>query len=322
MERVLYNLHHKLCTTALQRTTARGRRLAERVIFAIFVGGFCVTLIAHVSFVHRDTTTLDGRPLKSIPLTCLNSIQGFSNDAAVTHLSLLDDDDSATSWTLQFNETDSACPGAPPEKIYFSYSRVQGYLFLSPDLCTHHNLTVQYVAVSKKDEHCFGRPLLQKIAFLLTGPDTIMLNWLLGTSHSKGYIYNPRTKTLLDLSQYSQLETVANSNQKPWHQQILSKAAVVLKTSFLFFIVTTLVSFILRETQERMLEFTHQLQTRVRLGRPIINLVTTHLVENLVFVPIMVGMIFFLIEIYRGDKVTAFMVLSIVWVCEAFSVIR
>ena len=48
----------------------------------------------------------------------------------------------------------------------------------------------------------------------------------------------------------------------------------------------------------------------------------THVVENLVFVPIMVGMIFFLIEFYNGDKIAAFMVLSIVWVCEAFSVVR
>lgn len=43
--------------------------------------------------------------------------------------------------------------------------------------------------------------------------------------------------------------------------------------------------------------------------------------ENLVFVPIMVGMIFFLIEFY-GDKFLAFTVLSMVWICEVFSAIR
>eukprot|EP00547_Thalassionema_nitzschioides_P007270 CAMPEP_0194221742 /NCGR_PEP_ID=MMETSP0156-20130528/31256_1 /TAXON_ID=33649 /ORGANISM="Thalassionema nitzschioides, Strain L26-B" /LENGTH=295 /DNA_ID=CAMNT_0038952247 /DNA_START=968 /DNA_END=1855 /DNA_ORIENTATION=+ len=35
----------------------------------------------------------------------------------------------------------------------------------------------------------------------------------------------------------------------------------------------------------------------------------------------MVGMMFFLIEFYGGDKVLAFMVLSLVWVCEAFSMV-
>jgi hypothetical protein len=33
---------------------------------------------------------------------------------------------------------------------------------------------------------------------------------------------------------------------------------------------------------------------------------------------IMVGMIFFLIEFIEGDKFLAFMVLTIVWLCEVF----
>lgn len=112
------------------------------------------------------------------------------------------------------------------------------------------------------------------------------------------------------------------SRSIPWYRRLSSKLAVVLKTSFLFFILTTLVSFTLRETQERMLGFTHQLQAHVRSRRSVVNIVTMHIAENLVFVPIMVGMIFFLIEFYRGDKILAFMVLSLVWLCEVFSVIR
>ncbi|KAL7568112.1 hypothetical protein ACA910_019510 [Epithemia clementina (nom. ined.)] len=100
-----------------------------------------------------------------------------------------------------------------------------------------------------------------------------------------------------------------------------SKLSMVLKTCFLYFITTTLVSFTLRETQERMLDFTQQLQFQVRHRRPIVPLVTRHLVDNLVFVPIMVGMIFFLIEFYNGDKILAFWVLTLVWFVEVFSVV-
>jgi hypothetical protein len=71
-----------------------------------------------------------------------------------------------------------------------------------------------------------------------------------------------------------------------------------------------------------MLDFTHQLQAHVRSRRSVVHIVTTHIAENLVFVPIMVGMMFFLIEFYRGDRFLAFMVLTIVWLCEVFSVIR
>jgi hypothetical protein len=97
---------------------------------------------------------------------------------------------------------------------------------------------------------------------------------------------------------------------------------ILLQTSFLFFITTTLVSFTLRETQEHMLEFTHQLSRLVSSRQPLQGLVTTHVLHNLIFVPIMVGMMFFLIEFYKGDKFLAFLVMTIVWICEVFSVIR
>jgi hypothetical protein len=42
------------------------------------------------------------------------------------------------------------------------------------------------------------------------------------------------------------------------------KVGVVFTTLFLFFTMTTLVSFTLRETQERMLKFTFLLQHHVR----------------------------------------------------------
>ena len=71
-----------------------------------------------------------------------------------------------------------------------------------------------------------------------------------------------------------------------------------------------------------MLEFTVQLKDRVRNRMPLAGLIVRHVLENLVFVPIMVGMIFFLIEFYGGDKFLAFSVLSMVWLCEVFSAIR
>ena len=46
--------------------------------------------------------------------------------------------------------------------------------------------------------------------------------------------------------------------------------------------------------------------------------VFTHVVETLVFVPIMIGMLFFLFEFF-SDQLLAFMVLSLVWFSEVFS---
>jgi Tumour-associated protein len=69
---------------------------------------------------------------------------------------------------------------------------------------------------------------------------------------------------------------------------IAFKFGVIFSTLFLFFTTTTLVSFTLRETQERMLKFTFLLQHHVSHRIPYAPLVFTHAVESLVFVPIMV----------------------------------
>jgi hypothetical protein len=312
MERVLYQLHHQLCSLALQHTTTWGRKWAERLLLVVFLTGCTLTLLLHVTFVHRDTTTLDGKPLHSIPLTCLRNVPGFSDQMDVTHISLRlweDHDSSIGSYAYPWggDPHNATCDTTTIPPPYYSYSKIQGYLLLTPELC--HNIRVQSVVIARNDPTCWGPSWMQHIVFAVKGHDTVMINWLLGTFHAQGFLYNPRSKVLYDWSQYS------------FDSQLSSKVGVVLQTCFLFFMVTTLVSFILRETQERMLAFTNQLQTRVRQRRPIMSLVGTHLVENLVFVPVLVGIMFFLIEFYRGDKVVALVVLSLIWICEAFSII-
>ena len=109
-----------------------------------------------------------------------------------------------------------------------------------------------------------------------------------------------------------------------WHHHyFVFKAGVLLSTLFLFFLTTTLVSFTLCETQDRMLVFTVQLQLLIRSRRPYASLIARHVVESMVFVPIMIGIVFFLMDcFYNGDKFLAFIILSGVWICEVFSVIR
>ncbi|MBA0822623.1 hypothetical protein Goarm_019412, partial [Gossypium armourianum] len=84
---------------------------------------------------------------------------------------------------------------------------------------------------------------------------------------------------------------------------------------FVFFTTTMSVSFTLRETQTRMLKFTVQLQHHARHRLPTFQLIFVHVIESLVFVPIMIGILFFLFEFY-DDQLLAFMVLILVWICE------
>ena len=276
--------------------------------------------------------------------------------------------------------------------IIYSYSHTQGLLRLQPSLQHTHNISTQFIIVSPTDVNCFGEPFTQSIIFRFIGPDTVILNWILGLQSSFSslhssttstttsttatihhqhdrprFVYHWKTHKELDLDIYdmdhyafssisssnsrsstttatTMYEAVSPSlpvatmnmllsssswvgignNQYPFYRLIrfLSfKLLVLASTLLIFFLTTSLVSFTFQETQDRMLEFTFQLQSRVRANLPLGSLILDHVLENLVFVPIMVGMIFFLIEFYGDDKFLAFMVLSMVWICEVYSAI-
>lgn len=83
------------------------------------------------------------------------------------------------------------------------------------------------------------------------------------------------------------------------------KIGVVLSILFLFIVTTTLVSYTLRETQQRMLKFTYLLQYHVAHQLPIVSLVATHVLESLIFVPIIMGMYFFLFEFFSDQLVSS-----------------
>jgi len=160
--------------------------------------------------------------------------------------------------------------------VTLSYSRVKGFLYLPLETSILHNISTQYVFVSKSDVRCFGEPFLQFLVERILGVESVALNWLTGMTdrerenndnHDKaaGYVYNPRTQQVIELSkQQQEPSTLSNSSdatnapllfsppflQSQFRQMILFKTGVLLTSVFLFFITTTLVSFTLHETQE------------------------------------------------------------------------
>ena len=225
------------------------------------------------------------------------------------------------------------------ENITYSFSTNQGFLSLPPQSLFQRNISSQYVIIHTHDKHCFGDdPLLTYLGQSYGGiRETIALNWILGFWNGSGHILHMRNGMMIDLSEYlneysfrwptttTTSSTTATAAYKTrWHHNFLIfKIGVLLSSLFLFFTTTTLVSFTLRETQDRMVRFTIQLQLQIRNRQPYGGLIFTHVIENMVFVPIMIGIIFFLTDCcYNGDKFLAFVILSGVWICEVFSAIR
>ncbi|XP_015691107.1 membralin-like protein At1g60995 isoform X2 [Oryza brachyantha] len=196
----------------------------------------------------------------------------------------------------------------------YLYGVEKGYFLLSEGAKLRHGVRTINITISARNP-CFGNRWQQLLINSLVGYDTILTNSLVN-SPGHGYLYNFQTKELYDLSYGHE----PPEGPTRFGDYFVTKCGVLLMSLFVFFTTTMSVSFTLRETQSRMLRFTVQLQHHARHQLPTFQLIFVHVIESLVFVPIMIGILFFLFEFY-DDQLLAFLVLTLVWLCELFTMI-
>ncbi|GMG99876.1 hypothetical protein Nepgr_001716 [Nepenthes gracilis] len=199
------------------------------------------------------------------------------------------------------------------EQTYL-YTAEKGYFLLPEEARAHHNICTANISISAQHS-CFGNRWQQLLINRVVGYDTILMNSLLN-SPGQGYLYNYQTKEFHNFGFAHQ----PSKGSATFGDYLVTKCGVLMMSLFVFFTTTMSVSFTLRETQTRMLKFTVQLQHHARHQLPTFQLIFVHVIESLVFVPIMIGILFFLFEFY-DDQLLAFMVLILVWLCELFTLI-
>ncbi|XVE66942.1 hypothetical protein DITRI_Ditri08aG0120100 [Diplodiscus trichospermus] len=196
----------------------------------------------------------------------------------------------------------------------YLYTMEKGYFLLPEAAKSRHNIRTINISISARHP-CFGNRWQQLLINRFVGYDTILMNSLLHKP-GQGYLYNFQTKEFYNLSYAQELP----DGSARFGDYLVTKCGVLMMSLFVFFTTTMSVSFTLRETQTRMLKFTVQLQHHARHRLPTFQLIFVHVIESLVFVPIMIGILFFLFEFY-DDQLLAFMVLILVWLCELFILI-
>ncbi|RYG40877.1 hypothetical protein EON68_03710, partial [archaeon] len=200
-----------------------------------------------------------------------------------------------------------------PQLVY-SFSMDRGLLTLSP--AKRDALHVRLVEVEvDADAACLGsRPALWLLRHV-TGYDTAMLNTIVAAVGGRGYVLVEHRGDVRQLSHVTEVRRFS-SGVALW---LMFKLGTIISAVFLLFAASSLVSFILSQTQQRMLRFTVALQEHVRQQRTLLPLVASHLLDSLVFVPLMLGVLFFLFEFF-ADQLLALSVFLVVWTAEMWSV--
>ena len=101
---------------------------------------------------------------------------------------------------------------------------------------------------------------------------------------------------------------------------VMFKIGTLCAAIFLLFASSSIVSFVLGETQRRMLRFAVMLHNLVEARRPVVWAVLAHAAGSLVFVPVILGVLFFLFEFF-GDQLLALLALLAVWACEIYAAV-
>ncbi|KAH9257785.1 hypothetical protein BASA81_003803 [Batrachochytrium salamandrivorans] len=311
MEAVFFRLYSGIIFWITNRTSP-----ACRTVIEIFTLGNALVMLAillwfHLWYVtwaadncftqtlHRELERLGPQPLIKIQIGGIWNQLGLENNSP--EMSLFKQN------VLYGRDLDVLDVWLKDPTFLFSTERA----FLSLDAKKREEFGITESFLTLNTDECFAANsgLRGEVEwFLLTnfiGWETVLLN-ALAVRFDHGSLFSMHSREIL---------TIQPSTLPFWF-----KLTAICTTLFLFCITTTLVHHTLRETQERMLNFTLELQGRIHAGLPYRHLVLNHLMASLAFVPIMVGMLFFLFEFYN-NQLLAFMVMSIVWVCELYSVV-
>ena len=176
MEHVFFKFHEKQSNFFLRNFSRRTRQAMENTALIIAITSFFVVAVSHRTFVYR------GKGMQSagkfyIPGRCLGSLKDWNDDVDITHIVISNEnqngmeesslDNGSYIWKSDeaYDKTFSYCENEIEdlscrqdkkkepkyEDILLSYSQTEGFLLLPKEVQVEHNITSQYLVVSKHD---------------------------------------------------------------------------------------------------------------------------------------------------------------------------
>lgn len=191
------------------------------------------------------------------------------------------------------------------------FSMDEGFLFLNNENRAKYKIKEDTINVYSDDSLCFGDKFQQTIMFNVfqNEEEALLINFILQKYKFTGFVQN-QTGKITNLSDYRT------------HADFWNKVCIILSTLITFITLNIVVEFTLKETQSKVVEFSYRLKEYVRTDTPVLSLITTHILNILLFIPLTIGLLYTLQwVVYRGDVYASFGVLSLVWFIRAFSIV-
>eukprot|EP00511_Aplanochytrium_stocchinoi_P006675 CAMPEP_0204837114 /NCGR_PEP_ID=MMETSP1346-20131115/27197_1 /ASSEMBLY_ACC=CAM_ASM_000771 /TAXON_ID=215587 /ORGANISM="Aplanochytrium stocchinoi, Strain GSBS06" /LENGTH=541 /DNA_ID=CAMNT_0051972383 /DNA_START=206 /DNA_END=1831 /DNA_ORIENTATION=- len=202
----------------------------------------------------------------------------------------------------------------------YIFSLERGYLLLNKTLRETHGISEHVLDL---DTECFSFPWLTFVLDNFVGYDTIVMNSFIDFYGDNGYLMSTMSRKIFSLrsaghSAVAVREREVEVGTVDAFMIVTTRLKIVCMTFFLIFITTSLAHDMFCATQERVLRFAFDLRARVESNLPYYVPVLAHGLSSLVFIPILIGMVVFLVEFF-DDQILALMVLAVAWLSELFA---
>ncbi|ETK83504.1 hypothetical protein F441_11524 [Phytophthora nicotianae CJ01A1] len=330
MEEVYFRLHVQIIRWAQRLLSATSRERIEMLLFVVASHLLLLCFMLHSSFI-SDRGSISC--LEQFLPPSANHYNLQDEQLRLLRIQILPDTD-AENWSLSTKYVGSYSTSNTSEidtrsgyllnpGLNFIYAPQKNLLALLEHADALQTDVEMDTLLLPKTSRCFELrwfdqlPLWTLIRDGVVGYDTILVNQLVHHFGARGFLYKENSRVTIDMS-YGVFNPA--SSARSWLRFVAMKFKILHTILFLFFVITALVAFVLLETQKRMITFAALFHNRQQLQIPFANLVMTFFAQSLVFVPVLVGMLFFLFELYK-DRLLAFGVMTIMWVGESFSVI-
>ncbi|OWZ09201.1 putative mitochondrial protein [Phytophthora megakarya] len=330
VEEVYFRLHAQIIRWTQRLLSVKNRERIEMLLFVVASHLLLLCFLLHTSFISA------GSQVSCLEQFLAPSVASYNlpdEQKRLLRIQILPDAE-ASAWNISTstlcsystaNRSSSATELRYTEDrgLSFVYAPKKSLLALlehADALQTDVKMDTLFLPIKSK---CFemrwfnALPLWTTIRDRVIGYDTILVNQLLKHYGARGVFYREDNRVVVDMS-YGVFNPM--SAARSWLRLVAMKFKILHTILFLFFVITALVAFVLMETQKRMITFAALFQNRLQLQISFANLVVTFFAQSLMFVPVLVGMLFFLFELYK-DRFLAFGVMTIMWVGESFSVI-
>eukprot|EP00743_Colponemidia_sp_Colp-15_P009922 GILK01010880.1.p1 GENE.GILK01010880.1~~GILK01010880.1.p1 ORF type:complete len:906 (+),score=147.24 GILK01010880.1:327-2720(+) len=209
---------------------------------------------------------------------------------------------------------DTLLSEAPPvlADATYRFSQEKGFLFLNETMLRNLNITLTKV-VLPSDHICFGPRRVSLVLETVMGYDTVLANAFLRSAKGKGYLYEIRSRRIFMLSLAAELHSLRSS----WRDLVLFKLGLFLSVFILLYTTTSVVSFVIQETQRRMIHLTILLRESWRLNQFNKGEFVASFTSAMGLIPVIIGFIFFLFELF-DDHALAIMMFMLAWITELF----